>query len=291
MTEVTVKLVDAGQVEGAAPPRGTAIVRPLRHVQAVRERHAARFADAAEAAASRSGRAWAWALGESATSPVTDRVTAVPPTRSDIEAEVAAADERRLRGDRENRSDAAATILRWLIGEDDHVPVRDENRGELVDGFGAVVRSREEIASVVAVAVEGQRRAEAADRDVRVDPGDRQSARQDSDYVEGVVATLAWVLGDRAAAPVTRGQRGELTSRDLKLERVHAEDLIEQLRYPWAADRLPPSAYGAGVKCSIAWLLGDSTVGPIDRRGHGPHSNGSDLPTTFRDAQARRPTR
>ena len=50
-------------------------------------------------------------------------MTAVPPSRSDIEAEITAADERRLRGDQENRADAAATILRWLIGDDDHVPV------------------------------------------------------------------------------------------------------------------------------------------------------------------------
>jgi hypothetical protein len=37
---VTVDHVDAGQVDNAAPPRGTAIVRPLRHVRAVRERFA-----------------------------------------------------------------------------------------------------------------------------------------------------------------------------------------------------------------------------------------------------------
>jgi hypothetical protein len=56
-----------------------------------------------------------------------------------MEAEIAAADERRLRGDRENRADAAASILRWLIGADDHIPVRCENPGELVGGFGGVV--------------------------------------------------------------------------------------------------------------------------------------------------------
>ena len=115
MTGVTVKVVESGQADDMAPPPGTAIVRPLRHVRAVRERYLQRFADPAEAAASRSARAWAWALGETAVAPVTDRKTTVPPAgpRSKPRSQ---ADERRLRGDRENRADAAATILRWLIG-------------------------------------------------------------------------------------------------------------------------------------------------------------------------------
>ena len=88
MTGTTVKAVDTGQADDMAPPPGTAIVRPLRHVRAVRERYLQRFTDPAEAAASRSARAWAWALGETATAPVTDRETAVPPSRSEIEAEI-----------------------------------------------------------------------------------------------------------------------------------------------------------------------------------------------------------
>ena len=156
MTRATVNRVDTDRIDDQAPPSGTAIVRPLRHVRAVREHDAAQSADPSEAAAeSRSARAWAWALGESTTAPVTDRVTAVPPSRSDIEAEITAADERRLRGDQDNRADAAAIILRWLIGDDDHVPVEAENPGELVGGFGDVVRSPEQIAGILALAAEG----------------------------------------------------------------------------------------------------------------------------------------
>ena len=165
MTRVTVKFVESGQPDDTAPPAGTAIVRPLRHVRAVRERYLQRFADPAEAAASRSARAWAWALGEIAIAPVTDRKTRVPPSRTEIEAEIGMADERRLRGDRENRADAAATILRWLIGVDDHVPVRCENPGELVGGFGDIVRPRAEIAETVALAVDAQRQAMARSLD------------------------------------------------------------------------------------------------------------------------------
>jgi len=148
MTRATVNRVDTDRIDDHAPPGGTAIVRPLRHVRAVRERDAAQPADPSEATAqSRSARAWAWALGEGTTAPVTGRLTAVPPSRSDIKAEITAADERLFRGDQENRADAAAIILRWLIGDDDHVPIRAENPGELVGGFGDVVRSPEQIAA------------------------------------------------------------------------------------------------------------------------------------------------
>jgi len=287
MTRVTVTFVGDGQVDDAAPPHGTAIVRPLRHVRAVRERHALRFADPAEAATSRSARAWAWALGENTTAPVTDRQTAVPPRRSDIEAEIAAADERRLRGDRENRAEAAATILRWLIGDDDHVPVRGENRGELVGGFGDIVRSPQEIADILALATQRQPRVPATDRDADADPDDPQMVRQDADYLDGVVATLAWVLGERPESPITRIHPHELTTRDLKAERVHAEDIIEQARHPWMADRLPRPWYGEGVKFTITWLLGDSTAPPVDPVGRGPYGQDTDLPAMLRDACAR----
>jgi len=177
MTGRTVKNVDARAIDDEAPPRGTAIVRPLRHVRAVRERYLRRFADASQVAVSRSARAWAWALGESVSAPVTDRRTGTPPSRSEIEAEIEIADERRLRGDRENRADAAATVLRWLIGDDDRVPVRGQAPGELVGGFGDVVRRQEQIGHILAAAVEGQRRAEAEGRNVDVGEDDRRFVR------------------------------------------------------------------------------------------------------------------
>jgi len=262
MTTVTVNYVDPGQANDMAPPPGTAIVRPLRHVQAVRERHAQQFTDPYAAAASHSTRTWAWALGESTTAPVTNRETPVPPTRSDIETEIAAADERRERGDCENRTAAAATILRWLIGAADHVPVRCENPGELVGGFGDVIRSRQQIADVLVVATEGQQQAAAIARNIDAESDTRRFAQQDADYLEGVIAALGWLLGERAEAPITRRQSNELITRDLKSERVHAKDVVEQARNPGMADRLPSTWYGEGVKLTITWLLGDSTTPP-----------------------------
>ena len=288
MTRTTVDRVDAEHLDDKAPPRGTAIVRPLRHVRAVREHDAAQSADPSDAAAeSRSARAWAWALGESATAPVTDRVTAVPPRRSDIEAEITAADERLFRGDQENRADAAAIILRWLIGDDDDLPVEAENPGELVGGFGDIVRSPEQIAGILALAAEGVQRAAAKGRDLDADADARAFARQDADYLNGVMATLAWVLGERADPPITSPHSRELTTKTLKMQRVHAEDVIEQSRYPWMADRLPPLWYGEGVKFTITWLLGDWTAPPVDPAGRGPYAQDSELPALLHDAQTR----
>jgi hypothetical protein len=254
--------MDPAQADDMAPPPGTAVVRPLRHVRAVRERYLQRFTDPAAATSSRSALAWAWALSETATSPVTDRTTAVPPSRPEIEAEITVADERRLRGDQENRADAAAAILRWLIGDDDHIPVLGENRGELVGGFGDVVRSQEQIVNILARATEGQQRATARGRDVDTEPRDQQVPWQQAEYLGGVIATLAWLLGRRAYAPITHKQTRHLTSTDLKSERLHAED-VEQIIYASKENQQPSRGYAAGVKLSIAWLLGDQVVPPI----------------------------
>jgi hypothetical protein len=287
VTGRTVKHVDTGAFDDEAPPDGTAIVRPLRHVQAVRERYLRRLADPSRAVASRSARAWAWALGESAAAPVTGRRTATPPGRSEIEAEIEAADERRLRGDRDNRADAAATVLHWLIGDDDRVPVRGRAPGELVGGFGDVVRPQEQVGRILAAATEGKRRAGSESRSTEAGEDDRQFARQDAAYLDGVVATLGWMLGGQAETPVTHVPSRELTTKDLKVERVYAEDVIEQSGRPWTAGHLTPPWYGEGVKFTINWLIGDSTVPPVDPAGRGPYGQGSHFPAMLHEAQAR----
>ena len=288
MTRTTVNHVDADRLDDHAPPGGTAIIRPLRHVRAVREHDATQSADPSEAAAeSFTARALAWALGESTTAPVTGRMTAVPPSRPDIETEITAADDRYLSGDQDISADAAAIVLRWLIGDDDHVPIAVENPGELVGGFGHIVRSPEQMAGILALAAEGLRQAAARGRDLDAGADARAFARQDADYLDGVLATLAWVLGERADSPITSPHSGELTTRALKMQRVQAQDVIEQSRYPWMADRLPPLWYGEGVKFTITWLLGDWTAPPVDPAGRGPYAQDSELPAMLHDAQTR----
>jgi hypothetical protein len=88
-----------------------------------------------------------------------------------------------------NRADGTSTVLRWLIG-DDHVPVRTESPGELVDGFGHVVRSAPQITPLCSLAAEGLQRAAVRDRDLDADPDSRRLARQDADYLGDVAATL-----------------------------------------------------------------------------------------------------
>lgn len=232
-----------GYVDEDAPPVGTAIVRPLRHVKAVRQRHAEEVARRTVGGESRSARAWSWALGEAAIAPVSEQVTAVPPGISAIEAEIAEAEERRVRGDRENRADGAATVLRWLIGLDDHVPVRGPNRGELVDGFGDVVRSPGQIADVI----------DSLTRDVGSE-----------DYRAGALASLNWIIDRSSRAPISGIVVSQVTTRHLKAERLHAGDLMDPAAH---GDRLglgsaQSAEYGYGVKQTIDWLLGDSTKAP-----------------------------
>jgi hypothetical protein len=256
-----VKAVDSTQAEEMVPPAGTAIVRPLQHVRAVRERYLQRFMDPVELGASRSARAWAWALGETAVAPVTDRVTSAPPDRSEIQAEIAAADERRLRGSQEDRADGAAIILAWLVGADDHVPVRCASPGELVGGFDDVVRSHRQLADIAALAAQAHRVATAKSRDIKSHPGERERAGQEMDYLNGAMATLAWASGERTAAPISHGQHPDGMAKALKRERIYAEDAIEQAGDQRVSGSLPSRWYGEGVKSTIAWLLGD-TINP-----------------------------
>ena len=262
MSGITVKVVDSGRTDEMAPPPGTAIVRPARHVRAVRERYLQRFTDLAEVAASRSARAWGWALGETPIAPVTDQATTVPPERSAIEVEITVADERRLRGERENRADAAAAVLRWLIGIDDHVPARCDNPGELVGGFGDIIRTRQQLADLVALAGPAQRDAAAKSLEADATADDRERARREADYLHGVLMTLAWARGDRDETLISWTRLG-VTAKALKRVRTHAEDAIEQGAGWYAADRFSSRAYAEGVKSAITWLLGDSTAPPI----------------------------
>jgi hypothetical protein len=249
MTDQNAERADSGGIDEDAAPAGTAIVRPLRHVKAVQERHAQELAARSIGAESRSARAWSWALGETGVAPVTDRLTRVPPSRGDIEAEIADAEERRLHGDRDNRADGAATVLRWLIGDDDHLPVLGPNRGELVGGFGDVVRSTGQITDVLARLC--------ALGPLANDSGPDDDANQ-RDFRGGAVAALNWVLNRQASSPITGARAPKPTTRDLKTERLHAMDLADG--HGRSAPEGPLSSYyGSGVRCAIDWILGDTT--------------------------------
>jgi hypothetical protein len=224
-----------------SPPAGTAIARPARHVMAVRERHLEQLAGTVPDGSSPSARAWEWALGETDIAPVTGRVTCVPPGRAEIEAEIAEADERRLRGDRKGRADGAAAVLRWLIGDDDRLPVRGPDRGELVGGFGEVVRSPADITELIA----GLTRLSV-----------REGEASGAEYRRGVIATAKWILDRQVTAPVSGVRTDRLTGRDLKTERLHAADMREQRVNLARAGTRQSGEYALGVIRAIDWLLG-----------------------------------
>jgi hypothetical protein len=134
--------------------------------------------------------------------------------------------------------------------------VRCENRGELVGGFGDVVRSQEELGDVLSLAAEFRHQAAARGQGIKFNEDVPECTQQDADYLDGIVATLSWILGERLDSPITRSPSREVTTRVLKLERVHAEDTINHAKLHWTAGRLPPRDYGEGVAHSISWLLG-----------------------------------
>ena len=131
--------------------------------------------------------------------------------------------------------------------------------------FRDIVRSRRQVAVVAMRAMEAQRQAAANSPDDDAEPGERQLAARDCDFYDGVVMTLGWARGDRAEAPITRAQPAEVTARALQLERVYAEDVVEQDSDRWTADWLPPRWYGEGVRRAISWLLGDEAAPPVPR--------------------------
>ena len=181
-----------------------------------------------------------------------------------------------MRGDSENRADAAATILRWLIG-DDRVPVHTENPAELVDGFGDVVRSQDQIAAILVLASAGHEGATTSGRDVNADRTPGGALSRTATTSTGWRRRLPGSSASGPRAPITHSRPRELTTRDLKAERVHAEEVIEQARNTGMIGRLPPPSFGEGVKLTITWLLGASTTPPVDRAGRGHCTSAGEL--------------
>jgi hypothetical protein len=122
MTGTTASLSEGGEADDEGCPVNTAILRPLRHVRAVRQRYLQRFADPADAATSLSARAWARALGEIAVAPVSGRDTAVPPHRAEIDTVALAVHAQRGAMAKSlapsvptgERQDAARTLTTWM---------------------------------------------------------------------------------------------------------------------------------------------------------------------------------
>lgn len=82
-------------------------------------------------------------------------------------------------------------------------------------------------------------------------------------------ATLRWVQGAQAEAPISQAIQHLPATRFLKTERLHAEDALARASISGMAD-CPEPEYCDGVRGAIDWLLGDSTESPLDMGNRRP---------------------
>ncbi|MGV9778181.1 hypothetical protein [Streptosporangium sp. NPDC003464] len=206
------------------------------------------------------GQAILWALGKSEQAPVSGRPTSgAPPTLAEARAEIDAA-ERVPREGRVVPADGVISILHWLIGVRDTVPMpgrrSSEGWGHLVGGRGVIVRTEAEIGRIAELARAGQA---------------GTSGEPDRAWCSGTAAVCEWVLGTRRKSPVRNTPRPihGPTGLNLGMEESAAEDVSRQL----GRGRQHPAGYGDGVVRTIRWLRGQLTVPPVNEQGR-PASGG-----------------
>lgn len=244
----------------ASPAQNPVIVRPRAHIENVR-------ADAIRAAgrhAERTGKQpsqlisniISWALGQgSSQAPFTGRL-AVEHAQPDIPGEITACraflESTPYSVDASEQIELAHAVvglLDWLTGADDRPPTygRQTQPGDLVDGRGRIVRSTPDIRRMIELA------------QAKLASGQTSHALG-SDWHEGVIATLQWLLGDCALAPIREtAPPGIPDDRQISLELGAAEDHL-------ASPRLRPVIpfhYADAVACTCRWLLGGTTKSPV----------------------------
>jgi hypothetical protein len=246
--------VTTGQHQGAA------VVRPRHHVEAV-SRDAARAADeiAAEDGAEPDyliPDTISWALGERGHAPFTRSATPAGADRDDVDAEIRACiaflESTPWSDDADDvisRAQHILKILQWLTGADDKPPTycRETEPGDLVGGRGLIVRPSTEIRRMLQMARE------------KLAAG-RTSHALGADWHQGVIATLEWVLGDRAESPVLgKAGDGPPDGPDIAIEQAEAEEhTTPPLRRAGIALH-----FADAVASTCRWLLGGTTQPPV----------------------------
>jgi hypothetical protein len=117
-----------------------------------------------------------------------------------------------------------------------------------------VVGSRKQIADILALAARASAKSRARWTSAVIQVV--VSSRNETAPTSMVIATLTWVLGERAEGPITGASCGGLTTSKLKRERIRADALIEQARFHQVTDLWYSPCYSEGVKTSItlaAW--------------------------------------
>jgi hypothetical protein len=272
----TVESMSIGSVSEQPPP---GVTRPRQLIEAVRAQSLLETGNQGRAAL-----AWHWALTGTRPSPVTLSLPiGVPPSRSEILAEASAPPEGStappgVPADFCDQLAEARHILAWLTGDTDEIPVEDDNRGRFIGARDDYARTDTDIRQM---RDEARRSLETIHLPDPLDPDDARNPWRwpatwmNAAWQRGVRDLLDWVLGDRPAAALS-GQAITLpTLYDLSYEEAVAEEVLLQGRpsgVPIDPARHPPPQYGEGVRATILWLRGQTTMPPIDRHGHSPYT-------------------
>jgi hypothetical protein len=272
---ITVNNVSTVRVPDPLPP---AITRPRHLVEAVLAQSLHETGTQG-----RTALAWEWALTGTRPSPVTlTTPPGHPPTRKDILAEADADPEGStappgVPTDYCDQLREARSVLAWLAGATDEIPVDDENPGQLTVARGGYTRTDAEIRQVRDNARRGL---STCDLPQHMDPATaRNPWRWDASWMNaawlrGVRDLLDWVLGERADSPLGGRTIGLPAKHDLTYEDAAADDVILQGRpvgLPVDPGTYPPPQYGEGLKEAIRWLRGETTTPPVDHQGCGAY--------------------
>jgi hypothetical protein len=251
-----------------------AIVQPRPHVAAV-------LAQSLRATGpdGRAALAWAWALTGARPSPVTlSPAPGRPPTRAEILAEAGAEPEGSrapagVPADFRDQLRQTRAILAWLAGGTDEVPLDDDDRGRWVGARGGYARTDHDIRQVRDLAELGLK---AGDLPEVMSPSDARhpwrwnAAWMNAAWLRGVRDLLAWVLGERDAAPLCGRAAGLPGTYDLTYEEAAAGPVVLQGRpggIPVDPEAYPPPQYGEAVQATISWLRGQAVTAPVSSTG------------------------
>jgi hypothetical protein len=232
----------------------------------------------------RAALAWDWALTGTRPSPVTlSSPAGHPPSREKIHTEAGAPPEGStappgVPTDYCDELREARRVLAWLIGDTDEIPVDDENRGRFIGARNDYARTDPDIRHVRDNARHGIDAFDLPEpmnsTDAKI-PWQWDSRWMNAAWLRGVRDLLDWVLGNRAAAPLS-GQTVDLPAvYNLIYEDSAAADVVLQGRPGGIAvdpDSYPPPQYGEAIQATIRWLRGETTTPPADHHGCGAYA-------------------
>jgi hypothetical protein len=262
-------------------PLPAAITRPREHVQAVLTHSLAETSSEGRAAL-----AWTWALTGTRPSPITlSPAPGRPPAREEIRLESQAEPETSpappgVPADYHDQLAETRSILAWLIGTTDEIPLDDDQRGRFIGARDDYARTDHDIRAVLNAA---QRSLVRFDLPGQIDPADAANPWQwDASWMNaawnrGVRDLLGWVLGDKPTSPLTRRPVRWPDTYELTYEESAASDVIAQGRGMLPVDprRYPPPQYGEAIQATITWLRGETTTPPAGQNGDAPYDPGS----------------